>query len=175
MSFVCTVYAVHMYSLVIDMDIQSQLSLHLWKKKPSFLRSLSSLLRYCHHDVLWNVLRLYFITIYYNIQTCFNSIAMMPHVLNSGTIWHAPEIADRQSYWLTDVAVNERQSYNRRFMYRVRGPCWNFFIRKMPKQDTSNTAVLTAQQWDLCLSGNYLMIKNMTYWTSTKECLCYPW
>ena len=27
----------------------------LWKN--SFLRSMSSLLKYCHHDVLWNVLR----------------------------------------------------------------------------------------------------------------------
>ena len=39
----------------------------------------------------------------------------MPHVYG-GTIWHAPKTADRLSYQLTDVAVNEKQSYNKKYL-----------------------------------------------------------
>ena len=50
----------------------------------------------------------YFISIYYYIETYFYSIAKMPHMYFGGTISHVLETADA----MTDVAVNEKQSYN---------------------------------------------------------------
>ena len=40
----------------------------------------------------------------------------VPHVLNVGTIWHAPETADRPSYQLSNAVVNEKQLYNSIFI-----------------------------------------------------------
>ena len=47
----------------------------------------------------------YFMTIYYNIQTCFHCITKIPHVLNGSTIWHVPETVD-----LTELPIDQCSS-----------------------------------------------------------------
>ena len=149
-----------MYSLVIDMDVQSHLSLPLWKN--SFHRSLSSLLKYCHHDVLSIVLRCglfhkYFFTTFKYASTPFLKCLMSDMAVQ---FWCVPETAD----WLMQQSMKSNHTTDRTIMWqplRIYTNCtfsietlvpWKGFIMPLgvgttavlPKKKTCHLHITTA-------------------------------